>query len=75
MLLLQTKKEDQPEDEHSKVMIYRDYSLRKRIQTRPKPQLSATEQLRLKKDKTNMTSSKLQCLEIDLMEPLCPSEW
>jgi len=41
MLIIQPKKEDQQDG--SEEITYRDYSLRKRITTRPKPILSATE--------------------------------
>lgn len=54
---------------------YRDFSLRKRMPSRVKPALSATEILRQKKDEKITRTTKLQCLEIDLLEPLCPQEW
>jgi hypothetical protein len=41
MLILQPKKEDQQDG--SDEITYRDYSLRKRIQTGPKPVLSVTD--------------------------------
>jgi hypothetical protein len=43
MLIVQPKKDDQPEKD---LICYRDYSLRKRMHTREKPALSATEQLK-----------------------------
>ncbi len=72
MLIMQPKKDDQPEKD---LICYRDYSLRNRMVTREKPQVSAAEQLRMKKDKKLADMSKLQCLEIDLGEPLCQTEW
>lgn len=73
MLILQPKKEDQQDG--SDEITYRDYSLRKRIQTGPKPVLSVTDQLRNKKNKKEGEISKLQCLEVNLEEPLANSEW
>ena len=37
--------------------------------------MSAADQLKMKKDKKAAEQSKLQCLEIDLTEPLCMTEW
>jgi len=69
ILLIQPKKEDQDKDDKDAI-IYRDYSLRKRLPNRVKPAISAGEKLKDKKKKeTEM--SKLQCLEISIDEPLC----
>jgi hypothetical protein len=56
MLIVQPKKDDQPEKD---LICYRDYSLRKRMSTREKPALSATEQIKQKKDKKAVDMSKL----------------
>lgn len=71
MILVQPKKDDQ---EDKDLIVYRDYSLRKRLPNREKPTISAAEKLKDKKKKeTEM--SKLQCLEITIDEPLCGVEW
>lgn len=58
MILAQPKKDDQDDKD---VIIYRDYSLRKRLPNQEKPHISAAEKLKDKKKKeTEM--SKVQCL-------------
>lgn len=71
MLLVQPKKEDQSDKD---TIVFRDYSLRKRLPCKPKPELTAGEKLKEKKKKETEIS-KLQCLEIALDEPLCSIEW
>lgn len=72
MLILQLKSSDTNEKD---MVGYRDFSLRKRMPTRAKPTLSATEILRQKKDEKLTKNARLQCLEVDLLEPLCQAEW
>ena len=78
MIMFQPKKEDQKEKEG---LIYRDYSLRKRIETAPKVVLTALQKRKNKKKKGKDEKEeapiecKLQCLEVDIEEPLCGVEW
>ena len=80
LILLQPKKEDQKEKEE---IIYRDYSLCKRIETAPKPEkstLAKRKKAKKKKDEKEeepeaKIDCKLQCLEIDIEEVLCGVEW
>jgi len=71
MLLMQPKKDDQDDKE---IIVYRDYSLRKRLPNREKPIITAAEKLKDKKKKETEIS-KLQCLEVSIDEPLCGVEW
>jgi len=65
MLIIQPKKGDQEDKEK---IIYKDYSLRKRFTTR-----NLVENTKSKKKDNSKT--KLQCLEIDLADPICLAEW
>lgn len=75
MLILQPKKEDQKERD---LIVYRDYSLRKRLATKEK---ASKDDFFTRKEKGEQSSvsdenvSKLQCLEIDLEQPLATVEW
>ena len=70
LLIFQPKKDDQSEED---LIVYRDYSLRKRCATADKP---ATSMSSLKKKKpVEEPECKLQCLEIDLENPLSNIEW
>ena len=83
MLLFQNapedEKKDEPEDEETKKMqkdciIYKDYSLRKRMATEPKPpRITAYQKKKMMDDDQEKT--KLQCLEIDLETPLSTIDW
>lgn len=70
-MLVQPKKEDQEDREF---IVYRDYSLRKRMPNSEKPTISAAEKLKDKKKKETELS-KLQCLEVTIDEPLQGCEW
>ena len=78
MIIFKAKKDDQEKGED--VIVYRDFSLRKRIETVPKP---PTNELRKKKvsaakgaePKEEVREANLQCLEVDINEPLNPEEW
>lgn len=80
MLLIQPiDKKDKTADKEKKekdkdMIVYRDYSLRKRLPNREKPQISAAEKLKDKKKKESEVS-KIHSLEIDISEPLCNAEW
>lgn len=69
MLIFQPKKDDQSEED---LIVYRDYSLRKRIPTEEK---KATTLSKKKKTQELEVDAKLQCLEIDNENPLSPVEW
>lgn len=71
MLLVQPKKEDQVDKDQ---VVYRDYSLRKRLPAGEKPIASAADKLKEKKKKESEIS-KLQCLEIAIDDPLQSIEW
>ena len=60
MIFAQPKKDDQDDKD---LIVYRDYSLRKRLPNQEKPQISAAEKLKDKKKKET-EFSKLQCLEV-----------
>jgi ssDNA-binding Zn-finger/Zn-ribbon topoisomerase 1 len=70
------------------IIVYRDYSLRKRVETTPKTSYvedALKSNLNKKKSKANRESMEekkeaepvpnLQCLEIDINEPLSGEEW
>ena len=78
MICFQPKKDDQKVKE---AIVYRDYSLRKRLETQHKPDLESfgigkkvkyTKES--EKDKVEV-EAKLQCLEIDNETPLSSVEW
>ena len=62
------------ESEDKEIILYKDYSLRKRMDT-PKraPRLSAFE--KKKQLEEDQERTKLQCLEIDLATPLSTIDW
>ena len=78
MMIFLPKKADQREKE---ILLYRDYSLRKRLETTIKAPDSKVEKLIQKKkekpDKPEKSANepKLQCLEIDITNPLADIEW
>ena len=75
MICFQPKKEDQKVKE---AIIYRDYSLRKRLETQQKPDLeSFGKKVKYAKEssKGDEVDAKLQCLEIDNENPLSSVEW
>ena len=66
MVMFQPVKQDQYDKQ---LIIYRDYSLRKRIPTKPRPKkLSSYQQKKLEKEDEEVT--KLRSLEIDIKYPL-----
>lgn len=70
MLLFQIEQEIQEKDR----IIYKDFSLRRRIETQPKPaRLSAFQKKTMQEEDAEKT--KLQCLEIDLESPLSTIDW
>lgn len=69
MLVFQPKKDDQSEED---LIVYRDYSLRKRIPTEEK---KASALSKKKQTKEADVEAKLQCLEIDNDNPLSVIEW
>lgn len=72
MLLIQPKREDQDDAD---LVVYRDYSLRKRIPNRDRV-ISATENIKVgDKKKKEQEISKLQCLEVAIEEPIVDVEW
>ena len=83
MLIFKPKKEDQ--NKGKDVIVYRDYSLRKRIETTP---LAIKEQIAMKKKQEKMKKKGndddekekepepfMDCLEVDITEPLNKYEW
>lgn len=81
MIVFKPKKEDQTQGKD--VIIYRDYSLRKRVETTPR---NVIEQQAMRKKasklgkkdddkKEDEPEPKLQCLEIDTTDPLLGNEW
>ena len=83
MMIFLPKKADQKE---SDIIMYRDYSLRKRLETTVKPPESKMDRIIAnkkqsedkKKDKKkdkSLYDQKLQCLEIDILNPLADIEW
>ena len=71
MICFQPKKDDQKVKE---AIIYRDYSLRKRLETQQKPEMESFGKGKAKyakaEPKAEEPDSKLQCLEIDNENPL-----
>lgn len=72
MLVFRPRKEDQNEKDF---IVFRDYSLRKRLPTSESAKLSVVEQLNKKKKKAETDLQKLQSLEIDYEKPLSEYEW
>lgn len=83
MMIFQPKKADQKD---SDLIVYRDYSLRKRIETSMKVKENKLDKMSLKqrqaaaKEKQDKKGKpvhepKLQCLEIDIETPLTDVEW
>ena len=71
LIIVQPVKQDQYD---TQLIVFRDYSLRKRLQTKPKPKkLSSYQQKKV--DQDNKENSKLRCLEIDLKSPLSHVDW
>ena len=55
-------------------IVYKDYSLRKRIATEPKPpRITAYQKKKMMDDDQEKT--KLQCLEVDIETPLSTIDW
>ena len=83
MLLFQNVIEDEKKGEgddeanltmYKDCIVYKDYSLRKRIATEPKPpRITAYQKKKMMDDDQEKT--KLQCLEIDLETPLSTIDW
>lgn len=70
LLIFQPKKDDQSEED---LIVYRDYSLRKRIQTTEKAVGSS---IKKKMSKADLEiDARLQCLEIDNDNPISNIEW
>jgi hypothetical protein len=72
MIIVQPKKEDQKERD---LVVYRDYSLRKRLATKEKVREDFFTRKEKGESNDDMAMSKLQCLEIDINEPLAMVEW
>ena len=81
MVIFKPKKADQTQG--TDVIVYRDYSLRKRLETTPK---IASSEAGLKKKKSKEKGDdkseaapepqpNLMCLEVDICEPLSRVEW
>jgi len=83
MIIFKPQKEDQTRGKD--VIVYRDYSLRKRIETTPlaikEQQLAMKKQNKLaNKEESNEKKERepdafLPCLEVDITEPLTKPEW
>ena len=83
MIIFRPKKEDQDPEDKS-LIIYRDFSLRKRIETTQRGNY-ATDSLAKKKRGGPIKKEEekgepehqpnLQCLDIDITKPLTPEEW
>lgn len=71
LLILQPKKADQDSD--SDEIVYRDYSLKKRLPTKEKSTVGESK-IKSKKSKESETS-KLACLEIVIEDPINHIEW
>ena len=71
MIIIQPQKQDQYDPQ---VVVFRDYSLRKRLPTKPRPKKVSTYQQK-KLDGEDKEQSKLRCLEIDLRQPLSSVDW
>ena len=75
MICFQPVKKDQNIND---AIIYRDYSLRKRLETTQKPEMeSFGKKVKYSKEsqKADEVEAKLQCLEIDNENPLSTVEW
>lgn len=55
-------------------LLYRDFSLKKRIKTKVFTQKQLLEKKK-KTDEDNLVFSRLSCLEIDIKEPLSSADW
>lgn len=82
MIIFRPRKEDQTLGKD--VIVYRDYSLRKRIETTPKENFVEKNLREKKKSKDARAEEEakkedhtptLQCLDIDITEPLSDAEW
>lgn len=81
MMVFRPRKQDQ--ERESDVIVYRDFSLRKRLETTPKtnyiqehkPKKSTIKQKQEEEKGDPEHEPKLQCLEIDIEEPLTREEW
>ena len=79
MIFLPKKGDQREKDE----IMYRDYSLRKRLETSIKaPETRMADQISKLKNKDDKKSKKeknveqkLQCLEVDITNPLSETEW
>ncbi len=70
----EAKEEKENSNENKNCIVYKDYSLRKRIPTEPKPaRITAYQKKKMMDDDQEKT--KLQCLEIDLEAPLSTIDW
>jgi hypothetical protein len=72
MLIFRPIKEDQEEKDN---IVYRDYSLMKRLPTLEATALSAVDQLNKKKKKNEWEMQRLQSLEINYEHLLSGFEW
>lgn len=74
MIIFKPKKADQTQGKE--VMIYRDYSLRKRIETSVKTKNADSAFGRKNKSaEPEIPEPNMQCLEVDICEPLSRDEW
>lgn len=75
MIIFLPKKADQTQGKD--VIVYRDFSLRKRLETTPKPavELGRKKKGKKEKDEEKPHEPSLQCLEIDVAAPLSHEEW
>ena len=71
ILHIQPKKDDQ---EDKDLIVYRDFSLRKRLPNQ-EDDGGALEKQKTNKKKKEGDVSKLQCLQMQIDEPLCQAEW
>ena len=78
MLIFKPRKEDQKESDE---IVYRDYSLRKRIESTQNKETTTKKKLKKLTSKKGADEEKkalepkLQCLDVDLCAPLCEVEW
>jgi U3 small nucleolar ribonucleoprotein component len=70
LLLFQPRSDDQ---EDSQSIVYRDYSLRKRMKPNKNEKKSAFQKQQALVDESEKT--KLQCLDIDIESPLSRIDW
>lgn len=59
---------------NSSHLLYKDFSLKKRMKTKIYSQKQLLERKK-KMDEDNLVISKLNCLEIDVKEPLSTADW